>query len=96
MLNNTVLQVRIDAQLKKNAEELFEQLGITFADAVRMFAVKAVDLQAMPFEISKSTPVHRKLHASGIANEYADTSKIENEKEAWLNVVKEKYADFRC
>lgn len=95
MQNNAVLQVRIDAKLKQKAELLFEQLGITFADAVRMFAVKAVDLQAMPFDISKSTPTRKVLHASGIAQEYADSSKTESEKEAWLNAVKEKYADFR-
>ena len=39
MKTDAVLQVRIDSQLKKEVESLYERLGISIADAVRMFVV---------------------------------------------------------
>ena len=95
MMNDAMLQVRIDSELKKNAEQLFESIGITFADAVRMFAIQAVAQQGIPFYITTPVVKTKKLHAQGIAHKYADISKIPLEKDAWQKAVEEKYADFR-
>lgn len=96
MTNDAMLQVRIDSELKKNAEQLFDSMGITFADAVRMFAIQAVAQQGIPFPIATPAARTKKLHAGGIAHKYADISKLPLEKKAWQKAVEEKYADFRC
>lgn len=92
MKTNAVLQVRIDGDLKREAEELYERLGITIADAVRMFIAQSIEAQGLPFEAKTGFGSHRILHASGIASKYADPSKIPLEKTAWADAVAEKYA----
>ena len=93
MATDAVLQVRIDSELKKEAEELYRRLGISIADAVRMFVVQSLETQGLPFEVKLGPS--RKLHAYGIASKYADPEKVPLEKTAWEKAVEEKYADKR-
>lgn len=91
MANDAMLQVRIDSKLKSEAEQIFESLGITLADAVRIFAVQAVKEQGFPFEVKTGFKQTRTLHAAGLASRFADVSKIPFEKDAWAMAVREKY-----
>ena len=91
MTNNAVLQVRIDGKLKKEAEEIYERIGITIADAVRMFIVRSIEVQGLPFEAKTGFSGLGPLRAYGIASKYADPSKIPLEKNAWAEAVAEKY-----
>ena len=46
------VQARIDPELKKNAEKVFEKLGLTTTEAVRLF-FRQVDLyQGLPFSLN--------------------------------------------
>ena len=92
MRADAVLQVRIDSNLKHEAEELFERLGISLADAVRMFVAQSIELQGLPFDVKTDYPGRKVLHAYGIAHKYADPSKIPLEDDAWASAVAEKYA----
>lgn len=91
MKTDSVLQVRIDGNLKREAESLYEQLGISIADAVRMFIVQSLEAQGLPFEVKTGFIKKKALHAYGIANKYADPSKINEEKNAWAKAVVKKY-----
>lgn len=51
-MKEATLQVRMDAELKEQAEELYKKLGTSFAEAVRIFAKQSVQENAMPFRIS--------------------------------------------
>lgn len=51
-MKEATLQVRMDAELKEQAEELYKKLGTSFAEAVRIFAKQSVREKAMPFRIS--------------------------------------------
>lgn len=51
-MKEATLQVRMDADLKEQAEELYKKLGTSFAEAVRIFARQSVQEKAMPFKIS--------------------------------------------
>jgi len=42
----------MDADLKRNMEETCRKMGLTMADAFTMFAVKVVQDQRIPFEIT--------------------------------------------
>ena len=91
MKTDAVLQVRIDGQLKKEVEALYDRLGISIADAVRMFVVQSIEVQGLPFEVKSGFSPKKKLYAYGIANKYADASLVSKEKDAWKMAVMEKY-----
>lgn len=44
----TSLHVRIESGLKKDAEKVFKNLGITTTDAIRFFLIDTVDEQKLP------------------------------------------------
>ena len=47
---NTVIQARVDAESKKQAERILKQLGITLNDAVRMLVNQIIHSRALPFQ----------------------------------------------
>lgn len=47
----TLLQVRIDAQTKKEADALFSELGLDTSTAIRVFIKQALKKRAIPFSI---------------------------------------------
>lgn len=49
MAKEATFQVRMDADLKAQVEELYKRLGTSFAEAVRMFARQSVQENGMPF-----------------------------------------------
>lgn len=51
MPKEAALQVRMDEDLKEQAEQLYKSLGTSFAEAVRIFAKQSVLESAMPFTI---------------------------------------------
>ena len=52
MAKEAVLQVRMDASLKAEAEQLYKDMGTSFAEAVRIFARQSVRENGIPFMIS--------------------------------------------
>ena len=91
MATDAVLQVRIDSNLKREAEDLYRRLGISIADAIRMFVVQSIETQGLPFEVRTGSMPQRTLHAFGIANRYANPERISDEKTAWATAVKGKH-----
>ena len=54
------LNIRLDSNLKKEAEELFKSLGLNMTSAINVFLTQSVKEQKIPFEISRNVP-SRKL-----------------------------------
>lgn len=50
-MNTTNINVRVSAELKKQAEELFEDLGLTMSSAITLFLKSAVNNDGIPFDI---------------------------------------------
>ena len=50
----TNLNIRIDENLKKQAEVLFSDLGLNMSSAITVFLKSAVDYNGIPFEIKKT------------------------------------------
>ncbi len=46
---NTMIQTRIDAKQKAAAEQLFQSMGTSLNDAIRMFIAQSLRNRAMPF-----------------------------------------------
>ena len=66
MAKEATLQVRMDAELKEQAEELYKAMGSSFAEAVRIFARQSVAERAMPFRVY--IPKDSRVRKIGIAN----------------------------
>ncbi len=50
----TNLNVRVDENLKKEAETLFADLGLNLSSAITVFLKSAVEYRGIPFEIKKT------------------------------------------
>ena len=50
------INIRIDDKLKKEAEKLFNNLGINMSSAINVFLKQSVREQKIPFEIRKEYP----------------------------------------
>lgn len=66
MINESTLEIRMDSDLKEQVELLYEQMGTSFAEAVRIFARQSVREKAMPFAMRLEIPEAKR--ALGIAN----------------------------
>ena len=59
----TNLNVRVDETLKKNAEELLNDLGMNMSTAVNVFLRQLVRVHGIPFEIKADVPNAETLEA---------------------------------
>ncbi len=53
-METTNLNIRVDEELKKNAERLFADLGLNMSSAITLFLKASVDYNGIPFEIKKT------------------------------------------
>ena len=52
-MKTATFNMRIDAEIKEQAEDLFSSFGITVSDAVTMFLYKSVAERGLPFELKQ-------------------------------------------
>ncbi len=88
MAKEALLQVRLDPELKKKAELLYESMGMSLSEAVRVFLAKSVTDQRLPFTPSAKCP-RGELKAFGALNIFASPSKREQECAAWISSLDE-------
>ncbi len=50
------INVRIEADTKRDAETLFNELGFTMSAAINVFLKQAIREKGIPFEITLNTP----------------------------------------
>lgn len=85
-MSNINVTIRMDEDLKKQADILFNELGLNLSTAFNVFVRQAVREQAIPFVISKRQPNAETLAAidevkkmkanSGIGKSYNDVSQM--------------------
>lgn len=52
----TNINVRVDSELKQEAEALFDDLGLNMSAAITMFLKSAVSHDGIPFEVKRAVP----------------------------------------
>lgn len=50
------ITIRIDEQVKKDADDLFSDLGLTLSGAINVFLKQSIRQQAIPFQVSRDAP----------------------------------------
>ena len=53
---NTSLHLRVNGEIKQRAQQVYDDLGITVAEAVNMFLHKSVIVGGIPFDVRKIEP----------------------------------------
>jgi addiction module RelB/DinJ family antitoxin len=53
MAQTSLIQVRVETELKRQVEELFAELGIDAPSAIRLFLKQAVAKNGIPFPITR-------------------------------------------
>lgn len=81
------VQVRMDKDVKEQAEKLYKDLGTSFSEAIRMFAMKSIEEQGIPFNIRKI----KKHKALGALRKYANDNIRKNEKKIISEAIVSKY-----
>ena len=56
MAQNTLIQVRVDDSLKKDADALFSDLGLDTPTAIRIFLKQAIKQNGLPFPVTQPVP----------------------------------------
>lgn len=51
---NQAIQVRVDAKLKKQADQVLDDIGLDIPTAIRLFLRKVVVSKSIPFELKSS------------------------------------------
>ena len=54
-MGTSLINVRLDDSLKREAEELFDALGLNMTSAIGLFLRQAVREQAIPFHVCRRT-----------------------------------------
>jgi addiction module RelB/DinJ family antitoxin len=76
--NDIRVTVRVDRDLKENAESLFERLGMNMSTAFNVFLRKAVDESAIPFPVSvKPAVIGYGLSVNDVTNAF--TAAVQDE-----------------
>jgi len=57
MANTTSLNIRIDADLKRRTEAIFDELGLSLSAAITIFLKNAVRYGGLPFELRLDEPL---------------------------------------
>ena len=96
MRKTEVYQVRLDSQEKKQAFAVFKQLGITPAQAVRLFFKQVVLTKSIPFAIeNQSINIEQLLklkkikldQSTALSSETMDDTTIDDDIFAELNAI---------
>jgi DNA-damage-inducible protein J len=59
----TTLNVRVDENVKKQANELFSDLGLDMSTAINMFLRQAIMRNGLPFDVAREVP-NKETHAA--------------------------------
>lgn len=83
MPKTSTIQVRIDSKIKEEADELFEILGTSTSEAIRLFISQCLIHQRIPMRIDRPIKVNAG-QISGILAEYSVATQRGREREAWI------------
>ncbi|MEG0153408.1 MAG: type II toxin-antitoxin system RelB/DinJ family antitoxin [Cellulosilyticaceae bacterium] len=53
---NTSMNIRMDSEIKRQAQELFAQFGLDMTTAVNMFLRQSIREQGIPFQLKMNAP----------------------------------------
>ena len=78
-----ILQVRIREEDKQHAEHLYDAMGTSLAEAVRLFVTQSILMRKLPFQ-----PVAvRSKDGTAALEAYGDPNRRSEERNAWIEYL---------
>lgn len=68
-MTSTNINIRIDSELKENAEALFSDLGLSMTAAITIFLKSCVNSNGIPFELRRNHPAKETAPSTEICEE---------------------------
>lgn len=82
-MTDCVVRSRIDPHIKEEASEIFQNMGLTLSDAIRLFLYQAVAEKRLPFSVHiPNAKTQAAIHEAKDLKNLKKTS-IEQLKKAW-------------
>lgn len=88
MAKTSNLNIRIDPDIKEQAEQLFSQFGITITDAINMFLYQSLNYGGIPFELKTDKPNAVTLSAMKETDEITKSGQSPDDVEYMLKELK--------
>lgn len=85
---NTSMNIRMDTEVKKQAEALFSEIGMNMTTAINIFLKQSIRENGIPFELKINQPNAETLEAIN------EGTKIIKEGKACFNTADEMFADL--
>lgn len=84
MAKESTIQVRMDSDMKEQVEALYRSMGTSFAEGVRMFAMKSLIENGLPFQLTatKESKTSTVSDLAGSLRKYATPEKLAGESAA--------------
>lgn len=57
----TNFSIRMDAEVKKQCEEIYSQLGMSLTTAINVFLRQSIRSKGLPFEVRLDSPIQEKV-----------------------------------
>ena len=86
MAKEAIYQVRMDVDVKEQVEKLYQSLGTSFAEAIRIFAAQSLREQGMPFK-----PTTASDKAFGALSAFANPGLMAEEEGAFARAMVKKH-----
>ena len=90
MAKESVVQIRIDSDVKKDVEELYRKMGTSFSEAVRVFAMQSIKERGFPF-VPRAYQNKKTKSVKGALSSYASEELRNKEKESFMKAMVEKH-----
>ena len=84
---NTLVQVRIDDNLKAEATALYAALGLDLPTAIRMFIKRSVMVGGVPFSMTLPTEIYKAVNAVSALSRASESAKQNGVSEMSLEEI---------
>jgi DNA-damage-inducible protein J len=85
IMSSTTLQIRLDTDLRNEAESLFSSAGLDLTDAVRLFLRQSVIRRRLPFEVIGADPFYSEANQRALAESIRSIERGEARPHALLS-----------
>lgn len=91
----SIVQFRVDDQLKNEAIALYDRLGIDLSTAMRMFLKRSVDINGIPFNMVLPKDEYNPLKALELMNELNKSAMANGVSDMSLDEINDEIALYR-
>ena len=92
---STLVQIRVDEDLKNEATDIFERLGLDLPTAIRVFLKKSVEESGIPFNMKISTEKQKLKKADKILKKANNEAKKNGLQDMSLDEINSEIKAYR-